>query len=106
MCFALVLTAKIKCSFKVMKVAQSKDIPFKVIKDNADIFANFILQNIIDGTFVEEVDIMSYADDNAPYVCSENAGVTLEKLEEVGKVIFNGFQTISEKQMQINIISF
>ena len=35
--------------------------------------------------FVEEVDIMSYADDNTPYVCSENVDVTLEKLKEVGK---------------------
>ena len=32
--------------------------------------------------FVEEVDIMSFADDNTPYVCSENVDVTLEKLEE------------------------
>ena len=38
--------------------------------------------------FVEEVDIMNYADDNTPYVCSENVDVTLEKLEEVGKVLF------------------
>ena len=38
--------------------------------------------------FVEEADIMSYADDNTPYVCSENIDVTLEKLEEVGKVLF------------------
>ena len=41
--------------------------------------------------FVEEVDIMSYADDNTPYVCSENIDVTLEKLEEVGKVLFEWF---------------
>ena len=41
--------------------------------------------------FVEEADIMSYADDNTPYVCSENVDVTLEKLEEVGKVIFKWF---------------
>ena len=38
--------------------------------------------------FVEVVDIMSYADDNTPYVCSENVDVTLEKLEEVRKVLF------------------
>ena len=31
---------------------------------------------------------MSYTDDNIPYVCSENVGVTLEELEEVGKVLF------------------
>ena len=31
---------------------------------------------------------MSYADDNTPHVCSENIDVTLEKLEEVGKVLF------------------
>ena len=37
--------------------------------------------------FVEKADIMSYADDNTPYVCSENIDVTLEKLEEVGKVL-------------------
>ena len=41
--------------------------------------------------FVEEVDIMSYADDNTLYVCSENIDVTLEKLEEVGKVLFEWF---------------
>ena len=34
---------------------------------------------------------MNYADDNTPYVCSENVGVTLEKLEEVGKVLFEWF---------------
>ena len=38
--------------------------------------------------FVEEADIMSNADGNTPYVCSENVDVTLEKLEEVGKVLF------------------
>ena len=38
--------------------------------------------------FVEVVDTMSCADDNTPYVCSENVDVTLEKLEEVGKVLF------------------
>ena len=41
--------------------------------------------------FVEEVDIMSYSDDNTPYVCSENVDVTLEKLEEVGKVLLEWF---------------
>ena len=41
--------------------------------------------------FVEEVDVMSYADGSTPYVCSENVDVTLEKLEEVGKVLFEWF---------------
>ena len=41
--------------------------------------------------FVEEVDIISYADENAPYVCSENVDVTLEKLEVVGKVLLEWF---------------
>ena len=41
--------------------------------------------------FVEEADIMSYADDNTPYVCSENVDVALEKLEEVGKILFEWF---------------
>ena len=41
--------------------------------------------------FVEEADIMSYADDNSPYVCYENFDVTLEKLEEVGKIIIEWF---------------
>ena len=31
--------------------------------------------------FVKEGDIMSYTDNNTPYVCSENVDVTLEKLE-------------------------
>ena len=34
---------------------------------------------------------MSYADDNTPYVCSENVDVPLEKLEEVGQVLFEWF---------------
>ena len=33
---------------------------------------------------------MSDADDNTPYVCSENVDITLAKLEEVGKVL-HGF---------------
>ena len=41
--------------------------------------------------FVEEAHIMSYANINTPYVCSENVDVTLEKLEEVGKVLFEWF---------------
>ena len=41
--------------------------------------------------FVEETDILSYADDNAPYVCSENVDVTLEKLEEIGNVLLEWF---------------
>ena len=31
---------------------------------------------------------MSYTDDKTLYVCSENVDVTLEKVEEVGKVPF------------------
>ena len=34
---------------------------------------------------------MSYPDDNNPYVCPENVDVTVEKLEEVGKVVFEWF---------------
>ena len=34
---------------------------------------------------------MSYADNNTPHVCSENVDVTLEKWEEVGKVLFEWF---------------
>ena len=41
--------------------------------------------------FVEEADIMSYADDNTPYLCSENVDITIEKLEEGGKVLFEWF---------------
>ena len=41
--------------------------------------------------FVEEADIMSYADDSTPYVCSENVNVTLEKLEEARKVLYEWF---------------
>ena len=44
-------------SLDTSKSTQSEDIPFKIIKDNVDIFANFILQNfnkcIIDGKFPE-----------------------------------------------------
>ena len=41
------------------KSTQSKDIPFKIIKDNAENFADFILQNfnkcIIDGKFPDQL---------------------------------------------------
>ena len=40
--------------------------------------------------FVEEADIVSYADDNTPYVCSKNVDVTLKKLE-VRKLLFEWF---------------
>ena len=46
-------------SLDTSKSTQSEDIPFKIIKDNADIFANFILQNfdkcIIDGKFADQL---------------------------------------------------
>ena len=41
--------------------------------------------------FVEETHIMSYTDDNNLHVCSENVDVTIEKLEEVGKKLFEWF---------------
>ena len=47
---------------------------------------NIFLCNLF--LFVEEVDIMSYGDDNTPHLCSENIDVTLEK---VGKVLFQWF---------------
>ena len=38
---------------------RAEDIPFKIIKDNADIFANFIFKNfnkcIIDGKFPDQL---------------------------------------------------
>ena len=34
---------------------------------------------------------MSYADNNTPDICSENVDVTLEKLEEVEKALFEWF---------------
>ena len=34
---------------------------------------------------------MHYADDETPYMCSENNSVTLEKLEEVRKTVFEWF---------------
>ena len=42
---------------------------------------------------------MSHADDITPYVCSENVDVTLEKLEEVGKVLF---EWISDNFLKAN----
>ena len=46
-------------SLDTSKSTQSEDISFKIIKDNADIFANFILQNfnkcIIDGKFHDQL---------------------------------------------------
>ena len=46
-------------SLDFSKSTQSEDISFKIIKDNADIFANFILQNfnkyIIDGKFPDQL---------------------------------------------------
>ena len=47
--------------------------------------------SVIYSYLLTKTDIMNYADDNTPYVCSENVGVTLEKLEEVGKVLFEWF---------------
>lgn len=38
--------------------------------------------------FVKEANIMSYADDSAPIVCSENFDVTLKTPEEEGKILF------------------
>ena len=57
--------------------------------------------------FVEEVDIMCYADDTTPYVCSQNVYVILEILKEVGEILFewfsdNFFKTNADK----NAISF
>ena len=54
---------------------------------------NLFLGNLF--LFFEEVDVMSYADDNTSYVCSENVDVTQKKLKEIGKVFLNGFKTIS-----------
>ena len=34
---------------------------------------------------------MNCTDDSTPYVCSENVNLTLEKIEEVGKVLFEWF---------------
>ena len=46
-------------SLGTSKSTQSEDIPFNIIKDNADIFANFILQNfnkcITDGKFPDQL---------------------------------------------------
>ena len=46
-------------SLNTSKSTQSEDIPFKIIKDNADIFANFILRSfnkcIIDGKFPDQL---------------------------------------------------
>ena len=46
-------------SLDTSKSTQSDDIPFKIIRDNADIFANFILQSfnkcIIDGKFPDQL---------------------------------------------------
>ena len=50
---------------------------------------NLFLCNLF--LFVEEADIISYTDDNTPYVCSKNVDVTLEKLEKVGKLLFEWF---------------
>ena len=35
--------------------------------------------------------IKSYTDDNTPYVLSENTDATLEKLEQLGKTLFQWF---------------
>ena len=46
-------------SLDTSKSTQSEDIPFKITKDNADIFANFVLQKfnkcIIDGKFLDQL---------------------------------------------------
>ena len=45
--------------------------------------------------FVEEAHIVGYADHKIPDVYFGNVEVTLDKLEEVRKILFNGLQTIS-----------
>ena len=46
-------------SLDTSKLTRPEDIPFKIIRDNADIFASFILQNfnkcIIDGKFPDQL---------------------------------------------------
>ena len=54
--------------------------------------------------FVEEADIMSYTDDNTPYMGSKIVDVTLEKLEEVGKVLSEWIS--NNCQFLTNVISF
>ena len=52
-----------------------------------------ILSNLFLGDLFligEEADTLSYTDDNTPYVCSGNV-VTLERLDEVRKVLFEWF---------------
>ena len=48
-------------SLDISKSRQLEDIPFKTIKDNADIFANFFLQNfnkwIIEGKFPDQLNV-------------------------------------------------
>ena len=50
---------KLTVQINASKSTKSGDIPFKIIKDNADIFDNFILQNfnkcIIDGKFLDQL---------------------------------------------------
>ena len=40
------------------------------------------------GTAIIQPDKMTCTDDKTPCICSENIDVTLEKLEEVGKILF------------------
>ena len=72
--------------------------------ENGDSTLGPLLFNYFSVIYVEEDDTMCYADDDTPYVCSENVGVILEKFEEVGKVLFEWF---SNNFLKVNdVISF
>ena len=63
--------------------------PAKIIL--GPLLSNLFLWDLI--LFVEEVHILSYTDNNTPHVCSENINVTLEKLKEVRKMLFEWFSS-------------
>ena len=58
---------------------------------NFDMNAHNLIFDYLTNYLIEEADIMSYADDNTLHMCSKNVDVTLEKLEEVGKALFEWF---------------
>ena len=73
------LTAR-KQTVKIYSSFSSYMDLFQGVPERSILGFNLFLCDLL---FSEKADINSDADDNTPYVCSENIDFTLEKLEEV-----------------------
>ena len=96
-------------SLDTSKSTQSEDIPFKIIKDNAVIFANFILQNfskcIIDGKIPDQ---LNKADVSAVFKKGSHNDKTnyrlvsfLLSLSKIYELIYNQINQMTENPLSI-----